>query len=110
MPQRCRGRTIIQRRIIRQRANRNIRDHLSMPSRAPSLIVGDSSDHARMQIPLLEHRLQFRLAPALGDDQHALLRFRKQNFVRRQIRLAQRHLVEVELDSESAMRRHLARR
>ena len=81
-----------------------------MPSRAPSTVVGDAPDHDRVQIPLLEHRLQFRLAPALRDDQHSLLRFREQNFVRRQPRFAQRHLVEIEFDSEPAMRRHLARR
>ena len=69
-----------------------------------------SPDHDRVQIPFLEHRLQLRLAPALGDDQHPLLRFGKQNFVRRQIRFAQRHLVEIEFDPKSAARRHLARR
>ncbi len=73
-------------------------------------VAGEVMFDAAYNANILENGLQLGLAPALRDDQHALLRFGEQNFVRRQIRLAQRHQIEIELDPKATMRRHLARR
>ncbi len=81
-----------------------------MPAHPPSMVVGHLADHHCVQVPLLEDRLQLGLTPALGDNQHPLLRFGKQNFIWGQPRFAQRHSIEIEFDSESAPIRHLARR
>ena len=57
-----------------------------------------------MQVPSLEERREFILAPALRDEQHPLLRFREQDLVWSQPGLAQRHTVQIDVDPELAPR------
>src|SRR5580658_6244778 len=102
--------TIIDRRLVGQRTYRQVGDDVAAPSRTPAAIAGNLADHDRVQVPFLENRDQFADAAALRNQQHPLLRFGEQNFVRRQRRLAQWYLVEVELDAHAAARCHLTRR
>jgi hypothetical protein len=81
-----------------------------VPASAKEAVVGDAADHGGLQIPLVEDSFDVRLASGLGDQQHALLRFRQQKIVRAHDLLAPWNAIQIDLDAESSPTRHLHRR
>ena len=72
-------------------------------------VAGDLADVRRVKVPLVEDALDLGFAAALDDQQHALLRFRQHDLVRRHAGLALRHQRDVDLDARAAARSHLGR-
>jgi hypothetical protein len=73
--------------------------------------LGDHlADHLGGEVPLREDVAHLLLAPLGRDDEHALLRLREQDLVRRHPRLADRHLAHVDRDAHVPARRHLGGR
>ena len=73
-------------------------------------IVGDFADFHGVESPFVEHVEDFALAAALGDQQHALLRFAEHDFVRRHAGFALRDARQIDFDSHAAARGHLGTR
>jgi hypothetical protein len=101
-------RPAVERRFIRQRRVRNLGHHRAVVFHAQQAVVGHLPDRHGVQVPLLEDRLHFRLAPFLGHEQHPLLRFRQHDLVGRHAGLALRHEGDVDLHAGAAARAHLA--
>ena len=74
----------------------------------PSL--GHLADAHGVEVPFLEDALDFGFAALLGDEQHALLRLRQHDLVRRHAGFALRHERDVDLDAGAAARSHLGGR
>ena len=68
-------RPLIERRLIGQRTIRYFGDHGGTVLHAQQTVGRDFADLHGMQIPFVEHALDFSFAAALHDEQHALLRF-----------------------------------
>ena len=75
-----------------------------------ALGVGEMADDGEVELPLLEDLARRVLAAGLQHHQHALLAFGEHDLVGGHAGLAHRHLVELELDAEAALGRHLERR
>ena len=103
-------RTLVHRRLVGQRAVRNLGDHDAALLDAKHAVARHLADVRRVQVPFVENPLDLRLAPLLDDQQHALLRFGQHDFVRRHAGLALRHERDVDLDAGAAARSHLGGR
>ena len=88
---RRRHRPLVDRRLVGQRAVRNLGDDLAAILHAQHAVVGHLADAHRVQIPLLEDALDLGFAAALDDEQHPLLRLGQHDLVRRHAGLALRH-------------------
>ena len=77
---------------------------------AQDAVGRDVADVGGVQVPLLEDRLDLRLAPLLDDEQHALLRLGQHDLVGGHAGLALRDAADVDLDAAAAARSHLRRR
>ena len=105
-----RHRTVIHRRLVGQRAIRNLGDDGAAISYPQQTIAGDFADVHGVQIPFVEDPLDLRLPASLDHQQHALLRFGEHDFVRGHAALALRHERHVDLDARAAARSHFGRR
>src|SRR5215469_15015376 len=103
-------RAIVNRSVIGQGADGDVGHYLTAPSSTPAWLINDLADDGSVEIPFLKYCLKFCLASAGGDNQHPLLRFGQEHLVGGQVLLTQGNLVEVQIDSECAACRHLARR
>ena len=95
-----RNRTLVDRPFLGQRVRGNFRGHAPVMQHAQHAVVGDAPDLDRVESPLGEDVEDFALAAALGDQQHALLRFAEHHFVRRHAGFALRHAREFDFDSQ----------
>ena len=73
-------------------------------------VGSDLADFDGVESPLVEDVKNFALASALGDEQHALLRFAEHDFVGGHAGFALRHAREINFDSGVAARSHLRAR
>ena len=67
-------------------------------------------NHGRGQIPFVENSADGVFMPLLCHDQHSLLRFAQQDFVRSHAAFARRHLRNVDRDADISALGHLRRR
>ena len=94
--------TPIHRRIVGERAIRDLGDDIAVIAHAKLAVGRDLAHPHGMQIPFLEDALDFRLASALDHHQHALLRFGEHDFVRRHTGLALRNERDVDVHAGAA--------
>ena len=94
-------------RFVGERAVRNVGDGRAAILHAQPAVGGDLANPDGVQIPLVEDPFDFRLAAALDDQQHALLRLREHDLVGRHAGLALRHERHVDLHADAAARSHL---
>ena len=99
----------VDRRFGDQRPDRDFAGDLSSAPQHQPPGVGDPADHREVQLPFLEDVASRGLAAWAQDHQHALLAFAQHDFVGRHATLAHRYPVEIELDAEPALARHLDR-
>ena len=99
----------VDRRFGDQRPDRDFAGDLSSAPQHQPPGVGDPADHREVQLPFLEDVASRGLAAGAQDHQHALLAFAQHDFVGRHATLAHRYPVEIELDAEPALARHLDR-
>ena len=104
------ARTIVERRLVGQRPVRDLRHDPAAVAHAQQAVAGHFADPDRVQIPLLEHPVDLRLASSPHDEQHPLLRLGQHDLVRGHARLAPRHAGDVDVDAGAAAGAHLARR
>ena len=81
-----------------------------MIQNAKLTVGGDAADFDCVEPPFLKDLEHLALAPALGDQQHALLRFAEHDFIRSHSRFALGHACEVNFNSQAAARSHLGAR
>ncbi len=79
------GRTFIGWSLIGQRRDGNACDLFSIPRGAEETVISNFANHFGLQIPTRKDSAYFFFAPCLGDDEHAFLRFREQQFVGRNV-------------------------
>ena len=77
--------------FFRYSVSRNFSGNIATLQNSQTAIVGHAANFDGIEPPLLEDAKNFILAAALGDKQHAFLRFAQHDFVRRHVRLALRH-------------------
>ena len=107
------GRTVIQRRLVGQRRQRDIRPRSShYGRRRTGPCRSDAADHREIEVPLSRRsRAPSSCALRAQHDQHTLLAFRQQHLVSRHEGLALRHEVQVRARCRrSPLPRHLNRR
>ena len=107
LPLRTRHRTPVDRAFVGERAGRHVGHQHAVVVQTDTTGVGHVADAHRVQVPLLEHRLNLALAAGLGDQQHALLRLRQHDLVRRHAGLALRHERHLHLHAAAAAGAHL---
>ena len=73
-------------------------------------VPGHLTHFGPWQIPLVENPFDLFLAAFVDNDEHPLLRFAQQDFVRRHVWRSLRHLGQVDLDAGSAASRCLTGR
>ncbi len=100
----------IHRGLVGQRGVRHVGDDNAAFLNPQPPVVRDLANLDRVQVPLLEHALHFRLAAALDDEQHALLRFRQHDLVRRHAGFPLRHARDVDFHADAAARSGFRRR
>jgi hypothetical protein len=81
-----------------------------MPPDHQVACIGYASDHREIQFPLVEHGLGPGFRSRLQHHQHAFLAFRQHQLVGAHAGFALRHLVQVDVDADMALGRHLDRR
>jgi hypothetical protein len=84
--------------LIGERLGWNVRHHGAVILHPHPPIGGHFTDVNRVEIPLVEDALDFALAAALDDEQHALLRFGQHDLVRRHTGLTLRHHCDIDFD------------
>ena len=94
--------------MLGQRVGGNLRGDLAVMQHAQQAVGGDAADLDGVESPFAEDAKDFGFAAALGDQQHALLRFAEHHFVGRHAGFALRHAVELDLDAHAAARSHFA--
>ncbi len=97
--QRLRMRAVVKRRLIGQRAIGNFRHDFAVMAHAQLAVAGHAADGDGVETPLAEDLEDFFFAALVGHEQHALLRFREHDFVRRHAGFALRHAVQIDLDA-----------
>ena len=86
----------------------NVHDEFAAVTHLHMAGVGDDADLGPRQIPLVENAFHFLFAALVDHDEHALLRFRKHEFVAAHVRRALGNFVEFDLDARAGARRHFA--
>ncbi len=105
-----RGLEVVGRALVDQRGDRQVAGDLVADQHAQAACVGDDADRGRVHLPLLAHAHHGVDALGLDDAEHPLLRLGDHDLERLHAVLAQRHLRDVEVEPDPALRRHLGRR
>ena len=111
MAQHCvrRGdRALVTRAFFGKRVRGNFGGDVAVVQDAQQAVFGDAADFDGVEAPFAEDGENFVLAAALGDQQHALLRFAEHHFVRRHAGFALRHARQINFDAHAAARGHFA--
>ena len=103
------GGPVIQRRLIGQRRQRTIRLHGPLVPHHDPPGVGQMADDGEIQLPFVENRPRHVLPVGADDDQHPLLAFRQHHLVGGHAGFALRHRIQIKLDADLALARHLHR-
>ena len=90
---------IIHWRLVGQLRSGNVGHDLSTVFHHHPAAVGHDANLRPRQVPLVENPLYFLFAALVNDDQHALLRFAKHDFVGRHVRDPLRNLAQINLDA-----------
>ena len=98
---------VIDRRVLGQSTRWHLRRHCTVLQHPNHGLRQDTTHHCRLKSPATEALHQRLLAASADHEQHPLLGFREQILVSRHPLLARRHLVEIELHTHIALRRHL---
>src|SRR5204863_9962998 len=85
--------------FVGQFRSRHVNDDISVVLDDHSAGIGDEADLSPGQIPFIENLLNLLFAPAMNDDQHALLRFAEHDFVGGHVRRALGNFVQFDLDA-----------
>ena len=102
-----RGRPIVERRIVGERGERDIADHLAVMLEHHSPGIGDLADYREVEFPFAEDAFRKILAAGFEHHEHALLAFRQHHLIGGHAALALWHVVHPEVDADAALRRHL---
>ena len=86
-------RTVVERRIVGKRRERDVADDLAMMFEHHAAGVGDGADDREVEFPFVEDRGGEILAAGLQHHQHAFLRFGQHHFIGRHAGFALRHIV-----------------
>ena len=110
--QRCRAlrlliRPVVFRRFVDQRPYRQVGLDAAVAADDEIAGVRDAPNNGEIQLPLAEHGFRRSLRAGFQDHQHALLAFRQHQLVRGHARFALWHEVEVDVDADATLRRHL---
>ncbi len=98
---------VIERRVVGQRAQWQVADHLALVFQHDVAGVGGVADDGGVQAPLLEDAVTVGLAAGLQDGQHPLLALREHHLVGAHALFTLGHGVQVELDADTALAGHL---
>ncbi len=104
------ARPVVLRRRRDQRRDRHVDHHLAVLANDHVPGVGDLADDGEVQLPLFEDGARLGLGARPQHHQHPLLALRQHDLVGGHAGLAGRHPVQVQLDADAALRRHLERR
>ena len=107
-PRRLGMRPIVERSFVGQRAIRNLRHHLAVILHPQDAVAVTLPHRHRVQSPLVEDGEHFGFAAFVGHQQHALLRFRQHDLVRRHAGFALRHVLQIDFDARARAAAHLA--
>ena len=91
-----------QRRTVGEKADGKARHRLRAVDDGQVAVVGDVADDRRRQFPGLEDGSDLRLAAALHDDEHPLLRFGEHHVVRAHAALSARYSRDVDVRARAA--------
>ena len=100
----------IKRRFFGERFRRNFGGNGAVIAHAHHAVVGDATDLRARHIPFVENLAHDFFFSTFHDDQHSLLRFAQQNFVRRHAWFALGHFREIDFHARSAAARGFAGR
>ena len=89
---------------------RKVSDQLAVPVVLHVGARGHLTDEGAVNVPLIKNGLNFGLAALVDDDEHALLRLRKQDFPRVHTGLTGRNPVEVDRHADVSARTHFGGR
>src|SRR5579875_124428 len=101
-------RPVIEGRFIGQFAIGNFGNGLAVLLHAQFAIACDLADFDRVQPPFAKHAEDLVFSALIGHQQHALLRFRKHDLVRRHAGFALGNAVELDFDTHVAAAAHFA--
>ena len=100
---------LVERRLVDQRADRQVGDDGAVAAQHQPAGVGQPADLGEIELPAGEHGAGLFHRRRPQHHEHALLALRQHDLVGRHRRLAHRHLVEIELEPEAALGAHLDR-
>ena len=98
---------LLDRRVIRQGSGRHLGSHVTVMQHAHHGFLQHLTHHGGLQTPASEALHQCVFATSLHHKQHPLLGFRKQELVCRHAVFASRNPIEIKLNPQAALRRHL---
>ena len=101
-------RTLIQRRVIRERFVVNLGHNFPVLKHAHLPVFGHAPDFDSVEPPFFEDAEHFLLSSFLGNQQHAFLRLAQHDFVCTHAGFSLRHAVHLDLDSNVPARAHFA--
>ena len=91
--------TRIERRLFGEQFRWNFRSERAVVTHAHYPVIRHLTDFRARHVPLVENFTHNIFFSALGDDEHAFLRFAQQNFIRRHAWFTFRNFGEVDFDS-----------
>ena len=103
-------RAVVERSCIGQLLIGDFRYNAAVILDAEQAVAGDAADRDGVQTPLAEDVEDFALAAFLRHQQHALLRFGEHDLIRSHAGFTLRHVLQVDLDADSAAAAHLTGR
>ncbi len=100
-------RAVIQGRVVEQRGQRHVADHIAVVLQHQMAGVGRLADNGEVQSPFLEDAIADIFKAGLQHGQHPLLAFRQHHLIGGHAGFALGHLVQIQLDADAALARHL---
>ena len=100
----------IKRSFFSKRFGWNLRGNRAVVSHTHDAIISHAANFRARHVPFLENFPHEILFSALGNDQHALLRFAQHDLIRRHARLALWHFRQINFDSAASAARGLTGR
>ena len=103
-------RKVIDRAVINERLYRHLADQLAVGVDPHQARVGDLTDRRRADLPLVADRAHSLNVLRLDHAEHPLLRFADHDLEWLHVSFTQRHLAHIDVNSDLALRCHLAGR
>ncbi|OIQ79797.1 hypothetical protein GALL_384550 [mine drainage metagenome] len=110
LPRRARVRPVVDGALVGDGARQDVDDLHAVVVDHEATGVGDLADDGGLDVPLAGDREELVELGRGDDGHHALLRLRHEDLAGRQARVAQQHLVELDVHAAVAVARELARR